>query len=105
MSKNEEFIKEYLDSDDYYDGVVIKIDERYFNQFIEQESAKSKPAYQVSSYNEHFDSCDVSLHPLQKIYVITDYTRSYDNGAFEFEFDFAFKYKGRFYLFHSEGGN
>ena len=101
MSKNEEFIKEYLLSKDWYDGVLEIITEERFNKLTK--NIKPSQVY-YSSFLGNYD-VDNMLHPLQKIYEIEYYMSSYPNGSMNFGYQMVFKYKKVFYEFQSYGGN
>jgi len=107
MSKNEEFIKEYLYDEngynDYYEGVLFEIERDEFTTATQKKTATR--VCDTSVYCDHFKHCDVSLHPLQKVFEIEDSTCSYPNSAYEFYYQSMFKYKGKYYKFVSEGGN
>ena len=99
MSKNEDFVKEYLESKDCYDGMLRIITKEDFDK--ETKNIKSS----LACYERFFEDLDITLHPLQNIYVIDDSTSSTDNGSFEFNYIVAFKYKGKYYYFGAYGGN
>ena len=101
MSKNQEFINEYIKSEDAYDGILGIITEEKFKKII-KDVKPSQVCY--SSFLGNYDN-DGMLHPLQKIYEIEDYMSSYPSGAMNFGYVMVFKYKETYYKFESYGGN
>ena len=101
MSKNKEFIDEFIKSDDNYDGVLEIITKERFNTLIK--GVKPSQVY-YSNFLENYD-IDNMLHPLQRIYEIEDYMSTYPNGSMDFGYVMVFKYKGIYYKFESYGGN
>ena len=101
MSKNQEFIDEFIKSDDAYEGMLKVVTKEHFNKIINN----IKPTQVCySSFLENYD-IDNMLHPLQKIYEVEDYMSTYPSGSMNFGYVMAFKYKGIYYKFESYGGN
>lgn len=93
--------QQFIDSNikNKYDERIVEITKDEFNQRILGNKAKSDYAYKL------IDVIDHPIHPLQKIYVVCDYFKSYESGMQEWGFEFVFKYKGKYYSFMNYGGN
>lgn len=101
MSKTQQFID--LCKNNYSgEGVVYEIDKEYFwKEIKETPECKAEPAYYYKSYGFY----EYGIHPLQKIYLIRNYSFSYPSGGSEWEIMFFFKYKGRYYSYIEGGGS
>lgn len=97
MSKTQKFINDFLGHDDVG---VIEITKEQFDYLIEHHQAKPQPSYEIISNID-----DIPIHPLQKIYLISDAYYSYPSGGSDWDFRFVFKYKGKHYMFSDCGGS